>query len=315
MADDNKHPLVAFRGKFEMRRSELIAALPPGTSADAFIRAVMTSAQINPDILACNFASIWNACMKACREGLLPDGIEAALVPYKTSATYVPMYQGQMRNFRRSGKFKWIDADLVRKGEVFEYWKTQDGVHFKHAPGEDHDAPVVRVYAIATTTDGTSFVAVLRIEEIEKIKRKSPNTRPDGPWQQWEEWMMKKTAIKQLSKMLPTLRDLMPEDEYEPPDVGIAGGPPAAPPAPPEQIAAASVTADSGQKDDVVDQSAPGNGEAAPEKIAAAFDQGRLSRAAGMTRMVPTEFRGNARIEESRAWRRGWDEPPEELRT
>ena len=84
-----KHPLVIFRERLEARRDELKNALPSDIPVDRFIRAIITSAQINPDILACQWQSLWLACMRACRDGLLPDGREGAIVPFKDQATWI----------------------------------------------------------------------------------------------------------------------------------------------------------------------------------------------------------------------------------
>ena len=192
---DPRPPQVVLRERLQVREPELRAALKDsGISSEQFIRALMTSAAINPDILACNFQSLWNACMRACRDGLLPDGTDGAIVPYKDKATWIPMYQGLLRRFRRSGQFKWITAGLVREGEEFFHFIDQDGEHFKHTPGESFTSAIKKVYALATTKDGGIFVAVMPMEEIDKIKRMSRATRDDSPWKSWPEEMMKKTV-------------------------------------------------------------------------------------------------------------------------
>src|SRR5262245_33323241 len=161
----NKPPIVVLKERLEARSQELKAALaeiPP----ERFIRAVITAAQINPDILACQWNSVWISCMKACRDGLLPDGVEGAIVAYGDKANWIPMYRGLLRKFQESGAFKWISADVVRTGELFEYWIDQNGPHFKHVPdGEAADTAICKVYAIATTLQGGVFVAVLSMQE------------------------------------------------------------------------------------------------------------------------------------------------------
>jgi recombination protein RecT len=309
-----KNPLVALREKIEARRAELKAALPSDIPVEAFIRAAMTQASINPDILTCSFPSIWNALLRSCRDGLLPDGVEAAIAPFKQVASYMPMYQGHLRNFRRSGKFKWVDADVVRQGEEFTYFKDQNGVHLKHVPGESSEAPIVRVYAVATTTDGASFVSVMTMTQIEKIRRMSKNTRDDAPWKVWPEEMMKKTPLRRLSKLLPTLRDIMKSDldEHGAPDIGPLVE---APLDQIEQRAEAAVTetksaapADGGGQEDVGKTQAPPAAAAAEDPVAVAYARGQKDRAAGaQRRAVPPEYRDKDRLDEGRAWQDGWD--------
>jgi recombination protein RecT len=216
----NKPPLMVLRERLEQRKIEIKNALPSDVSVDAFIRAAITSAQLNPEILACSWQSLWTACLRACRDGLLPDGVEGAIVPYKSTATWIPMYPGLLRRFRRSGQFKWVTAGVVRDGETFEHWITQDGEHFRHIPGESVTAPIKQIYALATTKDGGVFVAVLPLAEANKIRNMSRATREDAPWKQWPEEMYKKTAIRRLAKLLPSARDIIGEDDI--PEVPLA---------------------------------------------------------------------------------------------
>jgi recombination protein RecT len=208
----NKPPIVILRERLETRRGELAAALTDITP-EQFIRAVTTSATINPDIQACTWQSVWIACMQACRDGLLPDGVEGALVPFKSKASWIPMYQGLLRRFRRSGKFKWVTANVVREGEEFEHHIDEQGEHFKHVPADNFDAPIVKVYAMATTQDGGVFVTVMSIAEANKIRNMSRASRDDSPWKMWPEEMYKKTALRRLSKVLPSARDIIPDED------------------------------------------------------------------------------------------------------
>lgn len=208
IATTNKHPIVVLRERLESRRSELANALPPDVPVERFIRALITSAQINPDIQACSWQSLWLACLKACRDGLLPDGREGAIVPFKSTATWIPMYQGQLKRFRQSGQFKWITAGIVREGETFHHFIDEFGEHFYHKPGDNFDAPMTNVYAMASTKDGALFVAVMSKAEADKHRNMSRATREDAPWKMWPEEMYKKTALHRLSKLLPMGSDI-----------------------------------------------------------------------------------------------------------
>jgi recombination protein RecT len=213
----NKPPLVVLRERLESRRDELKKALPSDISPDRFIRAIITSTQINPDLLACNFQSLWIACLRACRDGLLPDGREGAIVPFKSTATWIPMYQGLLKRFRRSGQFRWTKADVVREGEEFYHYVDEHGEHIRHTPGDSIEAPIIKIYAMATTKDGGVFVTVMPVAEIEKIRAMSKATREDAPWRMWYSEMAKKTALRRLSKVLPSEGDLPDDDlpEYD----------------------------------------------------------------------------------------------------
>ena len=213
----NTPPIVVLRGRLEDRKAEIKAALPSDINVDSFIRAVITAATLNPDILGCSWQSVWLACMTACRDGLLPDGVEGAIVPYKGKASFLPMYQGLLRRFRRSGQFRWVSANVVRQGEEFEHYIDENGEHFRHVPGDEFNAPIVKIYALATTKDGAFFATVMTIAEANKIRNMSRASREDAPWKLWESEMYKKTALRRLCKVLPSARDLVPpeEDGYE----------------------------------------------------------------------------------------------------
>jgi recombination protein RecT len=335
--DTNRPPIMVLRERFESRRAELKNSLPSDISPDIFIRAAMTSAQLNPDILACTWQSIWNACMRACRDGLLPDGVEGAIVPHKSTATWIPMYQGLLRRFRRSGQFKWVTANVVREGEVFSHYLDEDGEHMKHVPGYDFLAPIVKIYAMATTQDRGVFITVLPIAEANKIRAMSRATRDDAPWKQWPEEMYKKTALRRLSKYLPSARDLVDEED----DAPIAAPPPAAIEQPRAVGAAAALeqfAAHQGDRQpsavqaDLVEgggeQGTPATEPATAKSVGAgetpaatapstddvqlAYERGVQARNLKHKRTaMPGEYRVPGRERESEAWLMGWDEGPD----
>jgi recombination protein RecT len=218
-ATKQTHPLVVLDTYLRERVDSLRSALPPHMKPERFISSVMTAVQLNPDLLACERRSLWLACMRAAQDGLLPDGKDAAIVAYKQKAQYLPMYQGLLRKFRNSGQFKWITAGVVYDGEVFEHWIDENGEHFKHVPSNDNpDRKVRRVYSLATTKDGGIFIADLSLADINKRRAMSRASRDDAPWKQWPDEMMKKTALRVLSKLLPQSSDIdvfLQRDEAE----------------------------------------------------------------------------------------------------
>lgn len=208
-----KPPIVVLRERLESRHSELAHALPSDIPPERFIRAVTTAAQLDANLQACSFSSLWLACLKACRDGLLPDGREGAIVPFKSQAQWIPMVYGLIKRFRQSGECRWITANVIREGESFEHYVDETGEHFKHVPDHRvHAPPVVKVYAAAMTRDGAFNVVVLTMDEINKIRNESRATREDSPWRKWPDEMMKKTALRRLSKMLPAGREITDED-------------------------------------------------------------------------------------------------------
>lgn len=321
---DERPPLVVLRQRLEDRRTELRNALVDVTP-DQFIRAVCTAAQINPDLQAVTWPSLWNACLRACRDNLLPDGVDGAIVPYKDKASWIPMVGGLMRRFRRSGQFRELYADCVRDGDEFRYYVDETGPHLYHEPRGDFEAEVVKVYALATTKDGGRFVAVLPIAEVNKIRKMSRASRSDSPWQLWPEEMMKKTAIRRLSKILPSGRDLMPDDDDDLPD---APSPPLSPKVARAPGAAAALETfaasepapipvtpageEGGDQAAVENQSANMAADRAPDAVnqyREAYERGAADKAAGHARRaIPGEYRENTRL--ALCWQAGFDGSP-----
>ncbi len=325
------HPIIVLREYLEARSSELKAALPPHIPEAKFIRAVVTACQINPDLLACEKRSMWNACLRACNDGLLPDGVEGAIVPFKSQAQWMPMYQGQLKQFRNSGQFKWVGAGIVREGDDYDHWIDENGEHFKHRPADDNTGKIRRIYAAATTKDGGFFLADMSPADVDKRRKMSRASRGDAPWQTWPEEMMKKTAIRMLSKMLPKSSDRDDLDQFirrdEEDDLGISHD---------DQTSRGSGSmldhfADdheqqktSGASDSSGSPGEPGGGgqvgdegqargpaPAPDQATATAYQRGKDAKAQGMSaKAVPGEYRDAARTPEALAWRAGFDGEP-----
>jgi recombination protein RecT len=340
------HPMVLFGQWIDARENELKAALPAHISPERFKRVIKTAAQINPEIIACDRMSLWNACMRAANDGLLPDGIEGAIVPFKSKATWIPMYSGLLKKFRNSGQFKWVTAGLVREGEEYSHWIDETGEHFRHVPGDVAEAKIRRVYALATTKDGGSFIADMSVSEVNKRRNMSRANREDAPWKVWPEEMMKKTALRQLSKLLPKSSDidaLMRRDEealYREEDEPMEERRHLSIDRPADTAAALDAfgaeAPETGERQehevpnggeqemqpDVADssarsysatsqaESAPAAADQSEEWPSAerkAFERGKQDRARGMQkRAVPGELRANNKL--AIAWTRGWED-------
>jgi recombination protein RecT len=214
-------PIVILRAKLTARQSEIEAALEgTGVSFMQMRRAIVTAAQQSPELLErVSFDSLWLALMKACRDGLLPDGVNGAIVPFKGTATWIPMYRGLVSRFQRSGHFRWIGADFHRKDDRdWRVWTDETGPHFLHDKGPGTGA-IVETYAAATTVEGGFFVAVVSPEDMARIRSESRAGREDSPWQKWPEQMMLKTAIRRLTKLLPVPDSVVMDEADGGPDV------------------------------------------------------------------------------------------------
>lgn len=336
VAVKQEHPIVVLRSRLEERISEIKAALP-GIPPERFVRAVVTAAQINPDILACSWQSVWLACMRACRDGLIPDGVLGAIVPYKDKATWIPMYRGLVQKFQESGQFKWITANVVYEGDEFAHYLDEHGEHLRHAPSDTFDEKkVLRVYAMATTKDGGVFITVMPMAEIAKIRKHSRASREDAPWNTWPTEMMKKTALRRLSKMLPTAplfededEDAFIEEETRPQlaavnpnrERGAAAALDALAGSPEGEdrpdSGASDASGEAGGRGDASDDvsvarttsdQAAATADASKNPTGLAYNRGLEAKAAGHQRKaLPPEYRTPERDAEAQAWLSGWD--------
>jgi recombination protein RecT len=207
-------------------------ALPSNVSPDAFRNAALVAVQDNPKILEADQASVFKAIRTLAAAGLVPDGREAALVPFKTKqgnnwvtlVQAMPMVFGLVKMARRSGDVKDIRAHIVYEAEVeagkFEY-VVGDQEELRHEPilFGDRGKPLA-VYAIARLKDGSLVREFMNMDEVDAIRRTGASQKvrqgekyvvsdePVGIWKEHFGEMAKKTVIRRLCKRL----DLSAED-------------------------------------------------------------------------------------------------------
>lgn len=330
-----QHPIVAFKQQLDVRASEFRNALPAHMPVERFTRVAMTAVQLNQELLACDRRSLFNSLMRCANDGLIPDGRQAAIVPFNDNnprsptkgqkvATYMPMVAGLLARFRNSGQFKSVTTNVVRENEAFRHWIDENGEHLTHEPG-DGDGKVVKAYAMATTKDGGVMIKVMSTVEINK--RRNVSRAKDGPmWSDWWDEAAMKTVLRNLHKVLPSSSDdldrLMARDAEvygftaaEAPTaraertLGVKGaldqfggevvdGELAVPPTQPEGPAT------DGQEP-TAETATLAQG---PTPIEEARQRGIEARRGNMQRRAtPPEYRDAARKAEHDAWLEGWD--------
>ena len=212
-------------------------ALPSTVSPDAFRNAAIVAFQNNPDLRKCNPESIFVAVRELAGMGLMPDGREAAIVPYKGRAQANPMVAGLIKVVRQSGLIASMWADVIYEGETIDVY-IEDGERKWDHTNEDgsriramlRSGEIIGAYAAVKFKDGTSDFEPMTREQIEKRRLVSPNqsrsATPKAIWGDWYDEMAKKTVIRALCKRLPlssedhsridadpTFRDVTPKEE------------------------------------------------------------------------------------------------------
>jgi recombination protein RecT len=200
---------------------QFAAVLPKHIPVERFGRVVLTAVQTNPDLLNVERRSLWNACMKAAQDGLLPDGRLGALVIYKDKrrgpiAQWLPMIAGIRQKVRNSGEVATWDVHTVHEKDLFDF-ELGDEPHIMHRPVRGERGRIIAAYSVATLKGGEKSREVMWVDEIEEV-RKTSRSADSGPWVTHYGEMCKKTVAKRHSKVLPMssdLDDLLRRDEED----------------------------------------------------------------------------------------------------
>jgi recombination protein RecT len=241
-------PIDGLKAIVARRADDFKMVLPSHITVDKFQRVIATAALSNPTLLQCDRQSLLIAAMKLAQDGLLPDGREAALVPFKKwdpktkTETWLvqamPMAYGLRKKVLQSGEIISLETGIVYRAEV-------EGGHFiyeigidppiRHRPKFDiseeemSDDNIVGAYSIARikNPNGEPYwsVEVMRRVEINKVRQASQTgavgrtmrdgkpIAPKGPWVDWFGEMARKTVLRRHSKVLPMSGDIL--DSFE----------------------------------------------------------------------------------------------------
>ena len=164
-----------------------------------------------PKLAECSQRSLELSILRCIELGLVPDGQEAAIVPFKVkgtpTATLIPMIDGRRRIARLA-----TPGLVLRDHAVFDDddWEYEEGLYpvLRHVPDPDasRDADsLIAAYAVAKVpgAEEPEFCWMFR-NEIDARKAKSPGAKkPDSPWRQHYAEMARKTAMGQVLKRLP----------------------------------------------------------------------------------------------------------------
>jgi recombination protein RecT len=208
-----------FRGDLERMGPQFAHALPAHIPLERFNRVVMTAIQNKPDLLKCTRQSLFNACMRAAQDGLLPDGREGAIVPFgenedgrkaSDQAAWMPMVAGIRKKARNSGELTDLYAHVVHVGDEFDVQLGDDPhVHHKPSLNGSRTRQIVGAYSIAVFKDGTKSYEWMTIDEIEDTRKRYSRAKR-GPWSDPIAYpeMCRKTVVRLHCKSLPMSTDL-----------------------------------------------------------------------------------------------------------
>ena len=198
----------------ERMKPEIARVLPAHLDPDRFTRIALTLVRKTPALAQCSPASFLGALMTCSELGLEPGvGGEAYLVPYKKECTLIIGYQGYAKLFWQSPLAKHLDAQAVYANDDFDYAYGLDPF-LRHKPALGDRGEVVAYYAAASLTNGGKAFVVLSPAEVKALR--GGKAGPSGNIADPTRWMERKTALRQLVKLLPksaTLTAAMRADE------------------------------------------------------------------------------------------------------
>lgn len=208
-----RSPLTQFKHDLTRLEEAGELALPDTVPFKAFKNAAVVAITDNPSILNCKKESVFKAVRTLAGAGLVPDGREAAIVPFKGEAQAMPMVSGLVKIARNSGKITSLWADVVYEGESLDIWIEDGERKWNHVQEDgsrinamERGGKIIGAYAVAKLTDGTVEFQPMSLHEIEQRRKSSANQKGDKPTGIWEKWygeMAKKTVIRNLCKRLP----------------------------------------------------------------------------------------------------------------
>lgn len=221
-ARTDKPPATSNGGEVEKRESgppslaalvtqlkpELARALPRHVSVDRIARIAITALRRTRNLDQCTPESFLGALLTSAQLGLevnTPAG-EAYLIPYKRECTLVLGYQGIVKLFWQSPHAKHIDAQAVYERDEFDYaYGLNPYLTHKPSTGPDR-GDVIYYYAVATLQNGGSAFVVLTPEQVKALRNGKEG--PSGDIADPMRWMERKTALKQVMKLLPKTVEL-----------------------------------------------------------------------------------------------------------
>lgn len=162
--------------------------------ANDFLR---SKAQANP-------SSLQNAITNIAAIGisLNPALKEAYLTPRGNQVCLDISYIGLVKLATDTGSIDWVQAEIVKANDTFEYQGVGKTPIHKMNPFSDR-GETIGVYCVAKLSTGEHLSTIMSKAECDSIRDKSSQASKNGPWVTFYEEMLKKTVIKRASKLWP----------------------------------------------------------------------------------------------------------------
>ena len=207
MENREKKAQIAAKETIERAASESKPFLEAmGIDPAIYTRIAFNAILKNPKIALCDAKSLRMALLKCAQLGLVPDGESAVISPFKTTAQVIPMVGGWADLARRAIPGIVLRSRIVYLADTFLH---EEGIEAKlaHKPNElstDRGEEFVRAaYAIAWMPGNSRPEFEVLYKHDLEVNHRSKSNANSGPWITDYEKMCRKSALRQLFKLLP----------------------------------------------------------------------------------------------------------------
>lgn len=203
----------------ELHRGRLAAVLPrqlqPAEASAGWFSAALAQLRSNRklwDAAQADVGAFMAAMSEAARLGLVPGTEQYYLTVRSGKIQGIVGYQGVVELMYRSNKIRAVICDVVRRTDQFYIDQVNRELQHQPAEGltwfdETERGSVIGAYAFAVMEDGTtSHIVRIGNERIARARGAS-SAGDKGPWATDEAAMVRKTALHDLEKWVPTSSD------------------------------------------------------------------------------------------------------------
>lgn len=184
-------------------KNHLMKVLPSGVTIDRHVAVALEQVRTNlKNGQGLHPMSIINAVYNAGSMGLSfnPAAKEAYFVPFGSVCTMIVGYKGLIKMCKNAG-MENMTSKVIYEADDFDYEEEDGVVTYRYRPSFDEDrGNPICVLTVAYMENGDKDARVLPYHKVLKIKKaaKSKNI-----WNQHEEEMAQKTAIRRHCNQLP----------------------------------------------------------------------------------------------------------------
>jgi recombination protein RecT len=208
---------------FEANLPAIKAVLPEHMKPERMMKIALRCLRTTPKLMACTLESLFGAVITCSQLGLEPNTPQGHiyLIPFENKrkrcheVQVLIGYKGLVDLARRSGEIDTLSTRPVFENDEFEIeYGTDESI--RHRPCLDGDpGEMIGVYAVAKLKGGGVQFEFMPRSAIERIRDGSQGyqsavrfNKNDNPWQTNFEEMARKTAIRRITKYLPSSVEL-----------------------------------------------------------------------------------------------------------